>query len=213
MLEFTKIKKVDYTLYEFNELKPSARKRVISNWQESNPWLPEDITQELLEELNSRFANSVDNLSVQWDLSCCQGSGLNIFGQLEFEDVKDFFADIFQEPLGACKIELDENIRYTYSLKHNQIFPVANALSNEIESFYSSFYGTFEVTEEGFEILTKNVESMMNYLEKFEKKLYDLTESIYYPDDETFQDICMANDWLFDEMGFIVNERPDRTEV
>ena len=212
MLEFTKIKKIDYTLYEFNELKKSAQERAIENWRESDSWLDEDITEELLTELNLKFSNS-ENLKVQWDLSGCQGSGLNIFGTLDFEDVKGFFADIFQKPLGACKIELDSNYRYSYSLKHNQIFPVASFLSNKIEEFYSSFFGTFEMTEEGFEILTKNVEAMMNGLQEFEQKLYNLAESIYYPDNETFQDRCSANGWLFDEMGFIVNERPDRVEV
>ena len=74
----------EFTVYNYCELSEDAKNRVKMEYLKLDR-TPEDFQYMLKENLDDKFERSP--LSVNFDFSCRQGSGLNIEGSLEFSDI------------------------------------------------------------------------------------------------------------------------------
>ena len=122
MREETKTVKI----YNYSELSEKAKEKVKQMVLE---WKVEDsdiFTEDCKERLMSLFPNS--NLKVEYSLNYCQGDGLNIYGDLNIEDILKHlnFEDNKKEKIKSICINSDyivlhRNMRgYSYSVKFSE---------------------------------------------------------------------------------------------
>ena len=79
-------------VYTYNELNDMARENAKREWLEIYH-TSEDYLEIIEDFLECNFPNS--NLDVQFSLGCCQGDGVNIYGDLHLEDILNFKHDYY----------------------------------------------------------------------------------------------------------------------
>lgn len=124
---------VEYNLYKYDELSDEAKdkaKETLLGWRD-----PEMFREVVLNDLNYLLPNS--DLDVQFDLCYCQGDGLNIYGEVDVEDIlfcidnnmadgllkkyegyldENMTNDILRYANDCGRIILPENKRYCYCI-------------------------------------------------------------------------------------------------
>lgn len=195
------MKTVTYTitqkLYEYNELSGEAKETAKQKYLETKEaWEFEDIVKE---DLNYLFPNS--NLSVQFSLAYCQGDGLNIYGKLSKQDCLHIAKQFdFSEKeikrldfyLDYCNYELPENRGYCYCIADQFEIDLS-----DLESYYHFRNIDWNLIER-FEDTVKN--TFKRLCRQNEEEGYNF---FYECSDEEIEEIASANEWLFDEYGFI----------
>lgn len=196
------------TIYNFNELSPEAKEKV-KQW-----YLEGQEAQELekihLEYLGEKFPKS--DLKIQFDMSCCQGSGYNIYGSVNFDDVlnycerhnietglteKETKALKFYDNEGLLPINLKQNRRYTYYCQS------CRDITYDID---------YELEDNGFWLKNINYAAIEKLAELVDdifadecKKLYEKAYAYFYEiDDDDLAEICDVNNWEFTADGKIV---------
>lgn len=181
-------KEVKMDLYKFEELSEEVQERIKQDYLDDKPAYL--FTDDVNEQLYYFFPNS--ELKVQYDFSCCQGSGLNIYGDLWFMDIfnaykiqaikspftseEERILEVIAETIDT--IVLDENIRYTYSLIDRDDF------AEQIMNDYEDNFEDFEIPESHVNLIKKldrEIKKMFNYLvETFtkngEKYFHEITQ-------------------------------------
>lgn len=124
----------EHNIYKFNELtdnaKDNAKNNILSIHHDTDTFY-----EMIKEDLKYLFPNS--DLDVQYSLSYCQGDGLNIYGEVDVEDIiycvdtnaadglfekyknylpEDMAKDIIRYANDCGKIVLPENTRYCYCI-------------------------------------------------------------------------------------------------
>lgn len=174
---------VEYNIYEYDELSDKAKDKVketLLNLRE-----PEMFREIVLNDLDYLLPNS--SLDVQFSLSYCQGDGLNIYGEVDVEDIlfcidnnmadgllkkyegylnEDMTNDILRYANDCGKIILPENNRYCYCIADR--CSVVSDWETELEY---------------------NEEENINYNALF--KLEKLVQGI-------FEDLC----WYYEKIGY-----------
>ena len=201
-----------YEVYDYSELSEKAKEKV------KTEFLQDEIRNDLfyedcLETLHYMFPNS--NLKVQYSLGYCQGDGLNIYGELNINNILNlptshFCGDEFDDMIGyftekeiktiQCymrevgnEIKLPQNNHYCYCIVDRIDF--VDDWFYELED-YSHFRN---INRDVLEKLEKYVIIVMERLcSDYEKYGYDF---FYNVDDEVIEETCEANEWEFLEDG------------
>lgn len=194
----------EYRVYNYCELSEAAKNRVKREYLEFDR-RPEDVEDMLKEDLGTRFENSP--LSVNFDFSCCQGSGLNIEGGLEFsdilqiEDICNKFTEkenralyFYFEECYVRPYEFYENMRYSYSCKHLDRQYLASHIIDELEEDNVSNINT--------DLVERVSDEILDYMEKLEKSFYDWGMEYFYEiSDEEMEEISYEYGWEYLEDG------------
>lgn len=200
----------EYTVYNYCELSDTVKDRVKGNYLEVyRTW--EDFQNMLKESLDTRFERSP--LSVNFDCSCCQGSGLNIEGSLEFSDILQIeeICNKFTEKenralyfyFEGCYIkpyEFYENRRYSCSYKYVDRQYLASHILYELEENNISNINT--------DLVERVSDAILDYMEKLEKYFYDCGMKYFYEiSDEDMEEISNEYGWEYLEDGTIWSEQ------
>lgn len=194
----------EYTVYNYCELSEEAKNRVKWEYLELDR-TPEDFQYMLKEELDTRFERSP--LSVNFDLSGCQGSGLNITGSLEFSDILQieeicnkftekenralyfYFEECYIKPYDFYK-----NWRDSYSCKYVDRPHLVLHIMDELEENYVSNINT--------DLVERVSEAILDYMEKLEKSFYEWGMEYFYEiSDEEMEEISNEYGWEYLENG------------
>lgn len=192
-------KEVKIDLYKFEELSEEVQEKIKQNYiTDKHAYI---FTDDVDEQLHYLFPNS--EIKVQYDFGCCQGDGLNIYGNLYFKDIFNAYKliDLLKNPFTSKEektleyisefidtVYLEENQNYTYSLiEQNDFF-------EQITESYMLDFDNPETNYHQSELikkLDKEIKSIFNdlvntYYKAGEKYFYEVTEDDI-EDDEYFQ--------------------------
>lgn len=191
----------NYNVFEYGELSEKAKEKVkndyLINWAEESTTF---FYETALEYLKSKYPNS--NLDIEFDLSCCQGSGLNIYGVFALADFDYSGKDDYNWLIDFVEdIELSQHKdRYTYSLKQVDKTRKYYDVINDYEATLDHEY--IELNEAGKCAIEKLVNDIMDMLEQEEQKLYKQGDYMVNEiDDEEMQETAKANGWEYLEDG------------
>lgn len=172
----------EYSVYNYCELSEDARARVKREYLELDR-TPEEFEYMLKEVLDDRFETSP--LSVNFDFSSSQGSGLNIDGSLEFSDILQIeeICNKFTEKenralyfyFEECHIkpyEFYENMRYSYSCKSTDRQYLASHIMYELEENY--------VSNINADLVERVSDAILDYMERLEKFFYEWGMEYFY---------------------------------
>lgn len=189
-----------YNVYKYEELSEKAKENV-RNWyletQDSSVF-----TENCRYRLDELFPNS--NLKVQYSLAYCQGDGLNIYGDIDLNDVLMHIADNFTEKElkffnWACRTygsmyNMPSNHHYCYCICSRNPFTddwLCDMEQDCIRAIPEALLGKFS-------------KLVGNYLDNLCHELEEDGYSYFYEiADEDLRDACEANEWEFDEDGNI----------
>lgn len=194
----------EYTTYNYCELSKEAKNRVKREYLELDR-TPEAFQFMLKERLDDEFERSP--LSVNFDFSCCQGSGLNIEGGLEFsdilqiEDICNKFTEkenralyFYFEECYVRPYEFYENMRHSYSCKYLDRHYLASHIIDELEEDNVSNINT--------DLVERVSDEILDYMEKLEKSFYDWGMEYFYEiSDEEMEEISYEYGWEYLEDG------------
>lgn len=135
-------------------------------------------------------------------MSCCQGSGLNIYGIFALADFDysgkndyNWLTDFVNE------IKLSQHKdRYTYSLKEIDKIRKTHDIMDIYEETLDHEY--ISLNDDGKHAIEKLVNDIMDMLEQEEQKLYKQGDYMVNEiDDEEMQETAKANGWEYLEDG------------
>ncbi len=176
-------------LYEYNELEETAKERAKQEFLNTRWDLDSDIFIEDSMKIVGNYFPIIDGLEIQYDLSYCQGSGVNIYGKFDLQNV-DCFEWLKSE---VDSFELARNNRYCYSLKSQTETETVDEIITEFE--YASGR---EITDCQAMEIRKMVETVFEKLEEAEKEIEDCGHKFFYEvSDEEMQDYADANGVLY----------------
>jgi hypothetical protein len=170
------------TLYDYPELSKQAKERALSKWRETNdyPFLTEYLHGLLTEDLDALgIGYDPKSLKLYYSLSYCQGDGVMFEGQLTYEE---------------HEVQIKHSGHYYHSHSKTVTWDF-----DDIDMTPSSIRAT-DAMRERFEDVYQNI------CKKLERAGYDYIES--EDSEETFADICEANEWTFEENGTMRNIVP-----
>ena len=207
------------TVFEFGELSERAKEKAKNDYI-YDEIIQQDIIDCMLGEFDNevkKFENEFTKLEIQCDFSCCQGSGLNIYGSIGAEDVYMLAknAKIFtNEELNRFgfyanylpELRLSENRNYSYSFKDidRKNLDIENDLIFNSEYTPSISNNKIDVSIEDLmlsdiDLISRVYQCVFNYFVDWESELYKstLNNLITAPDDATMADLSKANDWYY----------------
>lgn len=198
-----------FNVYQYSELSDEAKAKV-RNWYIDDPVRSEELTFLINQDLENLFPNS--ELKVEWSISCCQGDGVNVYGDLCFMDLvnmvqnhlcgdnykafENFFspkeiktAKFYSEYCGDVKLPTNR-MGYTYCY--------VSQIDLEADFTYEmSYFRNINLDLLGkMETYVKMVIS--KYCLDWEEVGY---KYFYEPDEEEIEETCEMNEWEFLEDG------------
>lgn len=207
------------TVFEFEELSEKAKEKARCDYI-YNEIIQQDTIDFMLDDFDNevkKFEDKFTKLEMQYDFSCCQGSGLNIYGSIGAEDVYMLAknAKIFtNEELNRFafyskylpELILTKNRDYDYSTKNIDYKNLS--IENDL-ILSSSFDNTINKNK-----ICENIENLMlsdvDLIEKIYKFIFDyfadweceiykdtLDKLINAPDDTIMADLSNANGWYY----------------
>ncbi len=195
----------EYKVYQFKELTEEAKEKAKNDYlRECSDLLVRDFEDYANEYLSNKYPNS--DLKVEFDFSCSQGSGLNIYGSFVFSDFDYTGKDDYNWLLKYVnEFELRNHCdNYTYSLKS---IDKNNTIDIVVGDFNDNMPDYAEMDEDGRKEVEKLIDDIFTQLENIEKDLYntgyDMLTSI---SDEDMQEISSANEWEYLEGGSFFTE-------
>lgn len=199
MKKVTKI----YNVYKYEELSDGVKEKVkedyLINWSEENTIL---FYETALRYLKTKFPSS--DLKIEFDFSCCQGSGLNIYGTFALTDFDYSGKDDYNwltDFINNIKLSRHTD-RYTYSLKEIDKIRKVHNIINRYEETLDHEY--ISLNDDGKRAIEKLVNDIMDMLAEEEQKLYKRGDYMMNEiSDENMQEIAKANGWEYLEDGSI----------
>ena len=183
----------DIKAYKFEELNKDTQQEVIDKWYEDEtyPLLDEDIEDEL-SQLDSFFSN----VKVQYSLGWCQGDGLSIKGDVDFDKWIDENTTLKESVKSALK-------GFVYQVRssgNGGRYCYASSCDIEIEHNY---YKEYPKLEAALELILDDIKVYyMDLCKKLERYGYSVLE--YRMDIAEFTDLCDANNYEYLEDGRMV---------
>lgn len=194
---------INYDVYKYQELSEQAKKQAKEWYLETKDadWFKEDCDMWLSE----TFSNS--KLEVQFSLSFCQGDGLNIYGNVDYNDIyavivkgstkftekeKKYIAWFIKEFASDYKMIQNPRYGYCYSCMWNFTENIIEDMEcNNIRGI------KYDVLEKFNETVKEYFENLCSNLEK------DGYAYFYDVEEDEMIDMCEANEWEFTEDGKI----------
>ena len=203
---------INYEVYKYNELSDEAKEKA-KQWylERQEPFVFSEMVKE---DLNCLFGKN--SLDVQYSLSYCQGDGLNIYGEINAEDIfkclekhnggtqlaefENVLTDkekktILHYAKECNSIKLPMNNRYCYSLA--DYIDIAEDWGYDLECYSGYENINLEVLVK-FEQLVRNI--FYKLCRSYEKWGY---EYFYEISDEELEEMCEANGYEFLEDGTV----------
>lgn len=216
------------TVFEFGELSEKAKEKAKGDYI-YDEIIQQDIIDFMLDGFDNevkKFEDRFTELEIQYDFSCCQGSGLNIYGSIGAGDVYTLAknAKIFtNEELNRFafysnylpKLRLSENRDYSYSFKdidrknlnieNDLIFDSEYALSisnNKIDG------GIEDLMLLDIDLINRVYQYVFDYFAGWECELYEstLNDLMTVPDDATMAELSNNNDWYYYADGSLATD-------
>lgn len=199
------------TAYEYPELSEEAKEKV-KEWYLSDPERAIDFRDMILVDLND-YLNPYE-INVQFSLSSCQGDGVNIYGRIPVEAIKDapnneFFpwAGRVFWPTAYTEKEWRTLIHYSHVAHCIHIptnprycFPMSSSidLAEEwLESLQAEGYKNINVAL--IQRFDRDIKSWHRDLCRYYETMgYDY---LYNVDDDELTEVCQSNEWFFDVDG------------
>lgn len=182
-----------YKVYTFDELSDEAKKKVKNDHSDFLAEV-ETFTEICNEKIKNTFPNS--NLKVQYDFSCSQGNGLNIYGDLDFNDVLENNKNEFSEKEIKTLKEYLEYV-YDYHIKPNRYYTYCTV---EQENFYNDIiWDLKEFFEKINKDLIKKFDNIVrDFISGFCDDLYNEGYDFFYNiSDEEMKEYCEINEYTF----------------
>lgn len=201
----------EYKVYDFSELSKEA-KEAVKQWYLNDDYRPLEFTEIYEQDLQNIFPDS--ELKLQYSLNYCQGDGLNIYGNLDVNNILNFPVS------GFCGNEFEDLIGYFTDKEVRTIIQYSNECGAEICLPMNNHYDyccvdRIDLAEEWESNLWyanyKNTNKEL--LKKFEKYIITIIERLcadyekygyeffYEIEDEELCDVCEANEWRFLQDG------------
>lgn len=205
-------------LYEYQDLSPQA-KEVVKEWYTDDKCRSDILYDDLLHSyLYYFFPHS--SLDVQFDFSCTQGSGLNIYGTLDWIDMKNYLKNYNPEEhngkkliydwnfsekqekrldhyMSIATLSLDRNMRYTFCMVQRD------------EHFSENIYWPLEqecYKNIDYDLINEISLIMSNAIISLCNEMYDYGyEYLLEPSDDEIQEACGVNEWYFDKDGKFIS--------
>lgn len=198
------------TLYEYSELSESAKDKVRKD--ELDDQLILGIRDEILQDdyrymwLERHFPNS--DLKVEYSLASCQGDGVNVYGEFDFDDLIKYCKYI-DELKGFSKEEIDwlrENINSYSSIRVDQNRRYSYCVVQAKDYFSCDWeydLGLFLcLTEEQTDLLYKLSTVFYYAIRKLCKDMENYGYDFLYDiSDEEMKDTAEVYEWLYYEDG------------
>lgn len=216
------------TVFEFNELSEKAKEKAKEDFL-ANEYLQENKIDFMLDEFEreiEKFEDGYTELKLQYDFSCCQGSGLNIYGSIGAKDIymlaenEKIFTDDEMDRFAFYsnylpELILSENKRYNYSLKDIdwRNLDIENDLI--LDSSFDGDINSNKICENienlmlsDFGLINKIYQFIFDYLiawehEMYEKTLKDLTTA---PNNEIMEELSKCNEWYYYADGSLATD-------
>lgn len=216
------------TVFEFGELSEKAKEKAKMDFL-SNEIIQQDIINFMLDNFEvevKKFEDRYTTLELQYDFSCCQGSGLNIYGSIGAKDVYMLAknAKIFtNEELNRFafysnylpELRLSENRDYSYSFKDidRKNLNIENDLIFESEYAPSISNNKIDVGIEDLmlsdiDLISRIYQYIFNYFVDWEGELYKstLNNLTAAPDNPTMADLSNLNSWYYYADGSLATD-------
>lgn len=201
----------EYKVYDFSELSEDAKEKA-KQWYLDDDFRPSEFTEIYEHDLQNIFPDS--ELKLQYSLNYCQGDGLNIYGNLDVNNILNLPAS------GFCGNEFDDLIGYFTDKEVRTISQYSDECGTEIGLPMNNRYNyccvdRIDLAEEWENKLLlasyKNINKEL--LQKLEKYVITIIkrlcadyekygyEFFYEIEDETMEELCDINEWKFLEDG------------
>ncbi len=213
------------TVFEFGELSEKAKKKVVEDYKNDAATLEinHEYFMEGFKEKCKGFTGDT-NLKMQYDFSCCQGSGLNIYGTLGAIDIynlaetsKNFtHAELYRLKfyIGYLDgIELSNNKHYTYSTteQDKERFDVNYIIDNYyiVGDNIDVDNALLDLMYKDIDLIEKMYNNAFDYIANLETKLYTIGDEIFNCDCNTFEEmeeVSECNDWYYYADGSLATD-------
>lgn len=201
----------EYNVYDFSELSEDAKEKA-KQWYLDNDFRQSVFTGIYEQDLQNIFPDS--ELKLQYSLNYCQGDGLNIYGNLDVNNILNLPAS------GFCGNEFDDLIGYFTDKEIRTISRYSDECGTEIGLPMNNHYNyccvdRIDLAEEWENDLWwasyKNINKEL--IQKLEKYVITIIERLcadyekygykffYEVEDETMEELCDINEWKFLEDG------------
>ena len=204
-----------YNVYSYSELSDEAKEKAKEDYL-NDYCRSEALTNIYMEDLKNIFPNS--DLKIQWSLNGCQGDGVNIYGNLNINDIFTLPNVTDMKWIGDELTEKENRTMKFYMSEHQEdtILPMNRryyyCYINHID-FSADFYSALEnigirninsnvlCKIEG--IIRKVIKELCNQYERMgEDYLYNIS-------DEEMEETSEANDWkYFKDGSFFIDIAP-----
>lgn len=187
---------IEVKINKFEELEKSVQEYVIEKWYENEdyPFLNENLIEDLLSNDDNIFK---EGFTLNYSLSCCQGDGLCIKGDIDIDKVMSKVNKDLQEKFKDKIYRIystGNDGHYSYAHKNQIEFELDVPFDSITEIDDSDYYKLFES-----EILPTIQDIYMDLCRQLEKIGYDIIE--YRMDIDEFTEHANANDYEYYETG------------
>lgn len=200
-----------YKVYEYNELSKDAKEKAKQWFLDDNGLRFEDFKDMYEQDLLNIFPTSF--LHLQASLNSCQGDGVNVYGELnieeiinlptngnagdQFADLKDYFTEKEIKTLRFYTKECDSYIDLPYNSRYCYCY--VDRIDTDKWSNHLWWSGYRDINEEVIEKLKQYIIKIFTKLcRNYENYGYDY---LYNVDEEEMSETCEANHWYFNADG------------
>lgn len=188
--------------YSYDELSPDAQKKV-EKWYLDGIY-PDDFIEYW--EFEQPYLYGITGLNIQFSLNYQQGDGVNVYGELYFDDCRELLKsvklnDFTDKEWKRIEFYFDQcgysisiprnNTHYTYDYSRNINF--ANDWISQLE-----WYRIRDIDEKLIYKLEKLVKQAFHIVNK---EMEEIGYDFFYEIPEDFYDYCDSNGWEFLEDG------------
>lgn len=196
-----------YNVYSYSELSDKAKEKAKEDYL-NNYLRSEELANLYMEDLKNIFPNS--DLNIQWSLNGCQGDGVNIYGNLNINDIFNLPNVTDMKWIGDELTEKEIRTMKFYMSEYQEdtILPMNRryyyCYINHID-FSADFYSALE--DIGIRNINSNVLCKIEgIIRKVIKELCNRYERIgedylYNISDEEMEETSEANDWKYFKDG------------
>lgn len=200
-----------YKVYEYKELSDEAKEKAKQWFLDDGGLRAMDFKEIYEQDLWNLFPTSF--LHLQFSLASCQGDGVNVYGELnldeilnlptsanaddQFADLKDYFTEKEIKTLRFYMKECTNYIDLPYNSRYCYCY--VDRIDMDKWSNYLWWSGYRDINEEVIEKLKQYIIKIFTKLcRNYENYGYDY---LYNVDDEEMSETCEANHWYFNKDG------------
>lgn len=164
------MRKIEQTIYKFNELGKDIQEELINNEKETNRdeyihwYLHDDMGSKASDLINDCFGIESDYLYTYYDLSYCQGSGAMVEFDINIEDLNNKYKVFTNEEI---RFLTDKGIVNNIEVRHNNS-NYNHEYTFEVDYHYyglgvdfEDIKGEYDITEDEFNNLENKIDSLL----------------------------------------------------